>query len=100
MRVAEHHHVRRLGAQAFRDARRAHPGPDDVVQQKFLSAQRHHLRLANGQRFVGVAGHGGDGSDLFQFGEDPGQADIAGVQNVLHAVKDLFDGGIEVIVCV
>lgn len=72
---------------------------DDVVEQDLQAGQADDLRLAiMKSRIVGVPGNGGDGRNRLQFRDQPGLANIAGMQYVLHAGKQFGDLRVEVIV--
>ena len=63
--------------------------------RNFLSASVDHFRFLERQAEVGVAEHGGDGRDEFQFQFNQRVADVAGVQDVIHARENFFHARVE-----
>src|SRR5580765_1164229 len=64
---------------------------NDVVNQKFLSVQFDDFHELQRNSHVRVAEHSGNGRDGSQFQQQSVRADIARVQDVLHASEDIFD---------
>ena len=73
-------------------------GFDDVVEEEFAAGEVEDFGFAEGQAGVVVAEDGSDGGDFFEGGDEGGLADVAGVEDVVHAAEKLGDAGIEVAV--
>ena len=68
------------------------------MDEEFPRRQLDDFRFLERQAHVGVAINGGDGRDFLQLGNDGGVADVARVQNVVHAGKQFQDFRVEEIV--
>ena len=100
MRVAENHHVRSFARDAHFQFVRPFARLDDVLDEKFSRRQCHDLRFTKIQAAVRVSQNRGDGRDLFQFKRDERRADVARVQNMIHAREKFGNFRVEKIVCV
>ena len=68
---------------------------DDVVDEKFFSAERNDFCLPEVEAEIRVAEDGGDGRDEFQFQFNHRLADVARVQDVIHARKNFLHARVE-----
>jgi PiT family inorganic phosphate transporter len=98
VRVPKDHDVRVLADNAAFDLllRRIHV--QNVMQQELPPAQFEHFGVFVFQALVRIAGDGGDRSDFLQFEDEPGQADVARVQDMVHTFEEARDFGVEVTV--
>jgi hypothetical protein len=73
-------------------------GIDDVVEEKFSAGELEDFGVAEVEGFIGIAGDGGHGSDVFKLEDDEGQADVASVEDVVNAFEEGGDLRVEIIV--
>ncbi len=69
-----------------------------MVNQESPASQFANFRFSQSYPVIRVPQYGCDRSDGHQLGQDPWQADISGVQDVVYTLKDIPDFGIEIIV--
>ena len=97
--VAEHDHVGPFFGQAAAQRLVQRAGMrHDVMHHVLPAGQLHRLGFLQRQKLVAVSKHGRHGSDLLELKEDGHGPDIAAVQNVVHARKELRDFRVEEIV--
>src|SRR6266568_4138724 len=98
VRVAENDHVGIFANDAAVERRSGRADIHDMMDEKFAAIELDDLGFLEGESGVGVAQHRGDGRDAFQLQDQPRQADIAGVENVVHAVEERRDFRVQVVV--
>ena len=69
-----------------------------LLAGEFASGDFDDFGILVGEAVVGVAGNGGDWSDVLEFEDDPGQADISGVEDVINTLENIDDFFVPVIV--
>ena len=100
VRVAEDDDVRGFPGDVAAERFTVRAGIDDVVEEKFAPGQRDDFRLAVVEAVIVVAEDGGDGGDGFQLENDPRQADVAGVENVIDALEEFRNARVEEVMSV
>ena len=98
VRVAENDHVGILANDAAVERRSRRGHIHNMMDEKLAAIELDDLGFLEGESGVGVAQHRGDGRDAFQLQDQPRQADIAGVENVVHAVEERRDFRVQVVV--
>lgn len=68
---------------------------DDVLHQKFPPAEFGHFSFLIGHSKIGVAEHDRHRRDLLQLKCEVGVADVARVQDVIHAGEEVLDARIQ-----
>src|SRR6266545_414306 len=89
VRVAEDNHVRSLANNAALEGLRRFARVNDVMHEEFAAVEFGYFRFLEIDSGVVVAEHGGHRRDLFQFQNQPGQSDVAAVQNMVHTREEL-----------
>lgn len=100
MRVTEDDDVRGFAGDEPAERFTVRAGIDDVVDEEFAPVQRDDFRLAVVEAVIVVAEDGGDGGDGFQLENDPRQADVAGVENVIDALEEFRNARVEEVMSV
>src|SRR5207247_6809969 len=94
--VAENDHVRAFANDEALDRVGRFARVHDVVKKKFSAVEFGQFGLAEVESNVVVAQHGRHRRDLFQLEDQPGQSDVAPVQDVVNTRKEFRDFRIEI----
>jgi hypothetical protein len=97
MGVAEHDEADLGLAEASRESSGSAVGLDDVFEQEPMAAEFTDLGLPPARVEIVVACDDRDRGHEFEFGDDGGVADVAGVEDVLDAREQPGDPGVETV---